>query len=239
MCKQLIQLSWIIFLLGDLEVQKYKRTLRWKSSCPWKFKTFFPAAPMKMTGAEQHSRVPSYPPFLPHLFAQMYTRVIVTLQCQEPSPTCPLPSPNYLTMRKAGSSTSLNWKLWRTKGTWLLWLPAGEGRWIHSRLSHLETVREMWVLATGDHPGSAFHAMLEEFQSCREGMVLGVSSLWSREYQRVRSGISPVTTQDEEILSVFFRSSQVILSASEPRVLSILSPDLVKVPAYSMGLRAL
>ena len=73
----------------------------------------------------------------------------------------------------------------------------------------------------------------------REAMVPGVSSLWSREYQRVRSGISLVATQDEEILCVFFRSSQVILSASEPRVLSILSPDLVKVPAYSMGLRAL
>ena len=213
MFKQLIQLSWILFLLGDLEVQKYKRTLRWKSSCPWKFKTFFLAAPMKMAGARQHPRVPSHPPFLPHLFAQTCTRVIVTLRCQLPSATSPLPSPSYLIMRRAGSSTSLNWKLWRTKGTWLLWLPAGAGWWTHSRLSHLETVREMWVLATGDHPGSAFLAMLEEFQSCREGMVLGVSSLWSREYQRVRSGISPVTTQDEEILRVFFRSSQGILSA--------------------------
>lgn len=45
----------------------------------------------------------------------------------------------------------------------------------------------------------------------REAMVPGVSSLWSREYQRVRSGISLVATQDEEILCVFFRSSQVIL----------------------------
>lgn len=70
-------------------------------------------------------------------------------------------------------------------------------------------------------------------------MVPGVSSLWSREYQQVRFGISLVTTQDEEILSVFFRSSQVMLSASESRVLSIRSPGLVKVLPYSMTLRAL
>lgn len=70
-------------------------------------------------------------------------------------------------------------------------------------------------------------------------MVPGVSSLWSREYQQVRFGISLVTTQDEEILSVFFRSSQVMLSASESRVLSIRSPRLVKVLPYSMTLRAL
>ena len=68
----------------------------------------------------------------------------------------------------------------------------------------------MWVLATSDLPGSAFHAMLEERQMRRETVAPWVSSFMEKRVLAGKMWGQPGDTQDEEILSVFFRSTQVI-----------------------------
>ena len=55
------------------------------------------------------------------------------------------------------------------------------------------------------------------------------------ETEWVRCAISLVMPEDEDLLSVLFRS---FLCAREPRVPSTLSPKLVEAPPYKVSLRA-
>lgn len=81
--------------------------------------------------------------------------------------------------------------------------PAREDGWPSSRRSHLETLRETWVLAARDLTGSAFLAMLEECWTSRDcgpwGGVL-VGDMWGQ----------PGNDPEWGILSVLLRPTQVI-----------------------------
>lgn len=76
------------------------------------------------------------------LYPQMCTTVTVTSRCPSPSMMSPQVSPSSLIMRKAGTSTSLNWKPLHIKGMWHLWMRAR----LCSRPSYLGTQMEFRVL---------------------------------------------------------------------------------------------